>query len=320
MVEIGKIEKVNIRQVWKNEEKDFTPWLKENIGILAEKIGIGIEDVEIESSVGGFSADLIGVVEGSDNKIVIENQFGDTNHDHLGKLLTYISGKGAKVGVWIAEKFRDEHIATLEYLNENSRENGISFFGVEVFLKKIGNSPPAPELNIVVKPNLWQRTVSQRVLSDSEIKRNELRLEFFTKLADKYKEINPSWNRVTPQPYHWLGFGAGKTGFAFNWAFRSSGGYAFSIELYVDVKDAEENERLFNTLKSYKEDIEKEMGLKLDWQELPDSRACRIEYVIPTRVAFTKLTDKQKNDLIEWGVKHMKIFSGVLRKHIQKLD
>ena len=321
MVEIGKIEKVNLRDIWKNEERDFTPWLEKNIEILSEHIGIGIEDLRKEASIGTFSADLVGTSHETDDKVVvIENQFGDTNHDHLGKLITYISGKQAKIGIWIAEKFREEHIAALEYLNENEKENGISFFGVEICLKKIGNSPPAPEFDIIVKPNLWQRRISQESLSPNDIKRRELRLEFFTKLVNRYREINPSWNRVTPQPQHWLSFGAGKAGFGFGWTWKSSGGWAFSTELYIDVKDAEENKRLFESLKLNRENIEREMGFKLNWQELPDSRACRIEYSIPTGVPFTKLTEERKSELTEWGATHMKIFSEVLRKYIQKLE
>src|SRR5881628_1411205 len=108
--DLARISKVDIRTIWKNEERDFSPWLKKNISYLSEIIGEGIEDVELEQNVGKFSSDMFGRIEGMDKRVVIENQFGETDHDHLGKLLTYMSGKGAKIGVWIAEKFREEHV------------------------------------------------------------------------------------------------------------------------------------------------------------------------------------------------------------------
>jgi hypothetical protein len=137
---------------------------------VSELIGEDIEDIKQEESIGNYSADLIGKIVGSDDYIVIENQFGSTDHDHLGKLLTYSSGKGAKIGVWIAEEFNEQHLAALAYLNENMNAEGPSFFGIKIELKKIGNSLPAPELVVLVKPNSFQRNLSREVESESDRK------------------------------------------------------------------------------------------------------------------------------------------------------
>ena len=319
--QLGKIERVDIRTIWPNEERDFTPWLRDNIQSLSEKVQVGIEDIEIEQDVGDYSADMTGKVEGTDKIVVIENQYGETNHDHLGKLLTYLAGKGAKVGIWIAETFREEHIATLEYLNETSSTDGIALFGVELEAKRISDSKPAIEFTLAVRPNRWQREISQEPRSEADKKRHELRLGFFTKLADRYKELNPSWHRVKAQPQHWLSFSAGRSGFSFSWTWRMLGGFRFAIELYIDTGDSEENKTYFAELLQKKEEIEKQVGHKLDFQELSEKRASRIEVSSPpTGVPFTRLSDDKKRELVEWGAQTMLKFSTVLSKYVQALD
>lgn len=245
---IGKIENVDIRTLWPNEEHDFTPWLKDNISYLTDLIGTDIQDLENEESVGSYSADLVGKISGSNDEVVIENQFGQTDHDHLGKLLTYLSGKGAKIGIWIAEDFKEEHIAALEYLNDNTKHEGLSLFGIKIEVKKIGNSEPAPDFSIIVKPNEYKREISQEILSEADKRRNQLRLEFFTKLADRYKQLNPNWHKVKASENHWLSFGAGRTGFSYAWVFKSFGGEGtrFALELHIDQHDKEENKRIFD--------------------------------------------------------------------------
>jgi hypothetical protein len=319
-MELGRLEKVDIRSVWPNEEKDFTPWVEKNIELIANKIDVELEDVSRETRVGSFSADLVCKIVGTEKEAIIENQFGESDHDHLGKLLTYSSGREAKVAIWIAEKFRDEHVKALEYLNENSIDNGLSFFAIEITVKKIGDSKPAPELTIIIKPNKWAKDISSRPLSEKDIVRGKLRLEFFSKIAEEYKKLNPSWNKVKAQANHWLSFGSGKRGLNFGWVFRSTNGYRFALELYIDVNDEEENLSILNQLKNKKVEIESELGLAVDFQELPDSRACRVEASIPTGVPFTKLSDKQKGELINWGTKEMKKFSAIMQKHIQVID
>jgi len=319
-VRLGKIERVPIRSVWANEEHDFTPWVKENISLIADLIEQDIEDVENEITVGSYSADLVGKIVGTGELIVIENQFGETNHDHLGKLLTYLSGKNAKIGVWIAEKFRSEHIATLDYLNENVKSDGPSLFGIKIVMKRIGNSDPAPELVVIVKPNEYQREISQPILSESDKRRHKICLEFFTKLVDKYKELNPNWHKVKAQPDSWLAFTAGRSGFSYVWAFKMKNGPRFSIELYIDQRDQEENRRMLNELEKMRGDIEKELGFKVDFEELQDRRACKIEYSKSTSGPITKLTEAELQELINWGAEKMSVFSRVMSKYVRKLE
>jgi hypothetical protein len=318
--QLGKIQKVDIRTIWSNEERDFTPWLKDNVQLLSEKVGVGIEDLEIEQDVGKYSADMTGKVEGSDKIVVIENQYGETNHDHLGKLLTYLSGRGAKVGIWIAENFREEHIATLEYLNEMTSKDGIALFGVELQVRRIGDSKPAPEFTLVVKPNEWQRQISQEPESETDRRRANLRVEFFTKLFDRYKELNPDWHRVKAQPQSWISFSSGRPGFYYTWSWKSLGGYRFAVELYIEPGEPEQNKQYFRELLQKREEIEQQVGSKLDFLELPGRSESRIEMSMPTGVPFTKLSPDKKQELLEWGAQTMLKFSTTLSKYVHALD
>lgn len=270
---LGKIKQVNLKDAFEKEDKDFTPWLNKNIEILGEKLNIDIIDSNIEEKVGNFSCDITARDSDSNKIIIIENQFGATDHDHLGKILTYAAGKQAGIIIWIAENFREEHKKALEWLNENvDLEGGPSFFGVEIKLIKIENSPPAPDFRIVVKPNDWEKLVKMSSQTMSETAKKYL--EFYSKLADEYKRINSKWRKVKPLPQSWLSFGAGKSGLSFGWTFKSNN--RFAVELYIDTGDKNENERIFEEIEKYKEKIEEEIPEKISWEKLEEKKACRI--------------------------------------------
>jgi hypothetical protein len=313
---LGKIKQVNLKDVFEKEDKDFTPWLNENIEILGEKLNIDIIDSNIEEKVGNFSCDIIARDSDSNKIIIIENQFGTTNHDHLGKILTYSAGKQAGIIIWIAENFREEHKKALEWLNENvDPENGPSFFGVEIKLIKIENSPPAPDFRIVVKPNDWERMVKMSSQTMSETAKKYL--EFYSKLVDEYKKINPKWRKVKPQPQSWLSFGAGKSGLSFAWAFKSNN--RFAVELYIDTGDKNENERIFEEIEKYKEKIEKEIPEKISWEKLEEKKACRIAIYKSIKGPIKSISEKDHPTIIKWGAETMRVFSNVLSKYIKKI-
>jgi hypothetical protein len=316
-IEVGKIEHVDIRSVWAHEERNFTPWIKGHISVIAELIGHEIEDVESESNVGNYSADLVAKIARTEDLIVIENQFGQTDHNHLGKLLTYLSGKNAKIGVWIAEDFREEHIATLTYLNQNLKSDGPSLYGIKVEAKKIDNSRPAPEFIIVVKPNEFQRIISQESKTDQN--RHRIRIDFYTELINKYKELNPNWNKVKPNTTSWVSFSSGKPGFSYSWAFKLKNGSRFDIELYIDQHDQEQNKLALKQIGMMRADIEKELGFRLNFEELPDKRACRIDFSKITSGPITRLSENEKKGLVLWGAEKMTTFTKVMSKYIQKL-
>ena len=186
MVNLSRLEEIkDLRTVWPHEALDFTPWLSQddNIALLADAVGLDITVDETESSVGDFNVDIFASETGTDRKIIIENQLEDTNHDHLGKLITYASGKGAEVIVCIVRRARDEHRQAIEWLNQNTGLN-IGFFLVEIELWQIDDSPIAPKFNVVERPNDWAKQMKNVVnLSDTK----QLQLQFWQQLAEYIK-------------------------------------------------------------------------------------------------------------------------------------
>ena len=180
---LGKLEKVQIRSVWKKEDAHFTPWLgsEENIALLSETIGVELEVTSIEQRVGIFRADIICKDVDNDKIVLIENQFEYTDHKHLGQLLTYASGTQAVTMIWIAEHFTEEHRSVLDWLNRITDES-TDFFGIEVELYRIGNSEPAPKFNIVSKPNEWSRNLRRAARNVEMTETREIQLEYWQEL------------------------------------------------------------------------------------------------------------------------------------------
>ena len=162
---LGKLEEVqDLRSVWPNEAKDFTPWLSSNISRLGETLGIDIDVEETESAVGDFNVDIFAVDADTGKKIIIENQLEATDHDHLGKLITYAAGKAADLVIWVVKKARDEHKAAIEWLNNHTTED-IGFILCEIKLYRIGDSAIAPSFVVIEKPNDWAKEMKQQQAS-----------------------------------------------------------------------------------------------------------------------------------------------------------
>ena len=149
---------------------DFTPWLAEddNLTLLADAVGLEITVDETESSVGDFNVDIYATETGTDRKIIIENQLEDTNHDHLGKLITYASGKSADIVIWVVKRAREEHRSAIEWLNNHTDEN-IAFFLVEIKLYQIGSSDIAVKFEVVEKPNDWTKKIKRNTSNSSKL-------------------------------------------------------------------------------------------------------------------------------------------------------
>lgn len=267
---LGKIEKIyDLRTIWPHEARDFSKWLAEdeNLALLSETIGIDIALEERESSVGGFSVDLYATEEGTNRKIIIENQLEDTNHDHLGKIITYASGKGAEVVIWIVKRARDEHKQAIEWLNQHTDEN-VGFFLIEIELWKINDSVPAPKFNIVEKPNEWAKTM-KIVEGLSDLKK--MQLDYWQAFND-YAFANPEFRKVFSQrkaaPQHWYSLGVGSSvchiDFTVNTQKKRIG-----AEIYIS-----NNKDIYAKFVDKKAEIETELGLDVDWREA--EKDCRI--------------------------------------------
>lgn len=211
MPELGKIERVeDLRKIWSNEARDFTVWLArdENLTMLGEAVGMDINLEERESPVGSFSVDLFATEEGTGRKIIIENQLEDTNHDHLGKIITYAAGKEASVIIWIVKHARDEHRQAVEWLNQHTDEN-IGFFLLEIELWKINGSVPAPRFNVVERPNDWAKAMkASEGLSDTK-KTNLEYWEAFKKYAFNKTEFKEIFSERKAYPQGWYDLSVG---------------------------------------------------------------------------------------------------------------
>jgi hypothetical protein len=211
MIELGRMEKISeLREVWESEDGDFTPWLarEENLSLLADTIGIDLELEAQEQSVGPFRADILCKDTVTNNWVLIENQIEKTDHSHLGQILTYGAGLEATTIVWIAKSFTEEHRATLDWLNEITNNN-FNFFGLEIELWRIGNSPIAPKFNIVSKPNEWNERVSVDPIPNTPDKK--LRMDYWTAFIDYIHERDSTIKAGKPHAWHYLQFPIGRS-------------------------------------------------------------------------------------------------------------
>lgn len=307
MIELSKLVQIPLRDVWKHEALDFTQWLAlpENIENLSEVIGVDIINTQTEVGVGQFHVDILAEDE-SGRKIVIENQLEPTNHDHLGKIITYASGLQAEVIVWIVERAREEHEQAVNWLNENTTENA-NFFLLQIEAWKIGDSKPAPRFNIVAKPNDWAKTVKQSASGNSI---SDLKLHqqaFFERMIEYGKESAKyvkSWH--APRPQHWQNIRVGSSQAHLS-ATLNSKEQQVAMELYIP-----DNKELFHKLYAKKDDIEAKLGFTLDWQELPERKASRI--IVTHDGDF--LDESDSKELIKWLVETADSFTRVFPKYL----
>lgn len=313
-MELGRLTLVDIRDVWKSESSDFTPWLakKENLTLLADTLHLGELTLSAtEHDVGDFSADLIATDE-SGAQVLIENQLEQTDHRHLGQVLTYLAGLDgdAKI-IWIATKFRDEHRAAIDWLNANTISN-FDFFGVEIEVYRIGVSTSAPRFSVVAKPNDWTRTTKEKVRRISNDEQTESQVfyqNYWLELKSVFEESGETNKFPKPWARIWLPFGMGRTGFEIC-VYLMRNESKIRIELYMH-QNKMPPKQAFNLLLSQKAEIEKDAGKSLDWQKLSDKQASRIA-TYSENVDFENKEDwkRQHKWIIEELILFRKVFTG----------
>lgn len=254
---IGRLESVDIREVWPDEARDFTPWLASSQGLelLGEAIKAELEIVETEASVGPFNADLLARAVGEEEHlVVVENQFGKTDHDHLGKLLTYASGLKAKTIIWIAEVFTDEHRQAIDWLNQSSSDAPM-MFALEIEALRIGESLPAPHLRVVSSPNIW----AQAVRESHEVEPSATKLDqqkFWEEIRDEIRSRKSRLPARQARPQHWYEITIGRVGFHLTLTVNSRL-QRVGCELYLYGRQAKQ---AFDLLVADKARIEEELG------------------------------------------------------------
>lgn len=270
---LGKLQKVDPRDVWKHEAHDFTPWLASHLDMLGEAIGLELELVDREAGVGDFSADILAHDLGRDRVVVIENQLEPTDHSHLGQLITYAAGLEAAAVIWVSREFREEHRQALDWLNRGDGAD-TEYFGVVLELLKVDDSNPAVNFRLVASPNNWSRQ-SKRTTGVDEISgKRAAYQEFFQQLIDELREKHHFTNAKAGQPQNWYSFSSGVRGFSYGMSFAQSG--ELRSEVYIDLGDAGMNETAFDALEADKSKLEDVFGERLRWERLEGRRACRI--------------------------------------------
>lgn len=298
---LARLQRVDLRDIWKTEARDFTPWLarEENLGLLGDTIGLELELEAQEKSVGPFRADILCKDMSNDSWVLIENQLALTDHRHLGQILTYAAGLKAVTIVWIAERFTDEHQATIEWLNDITQEE-INFFGLEIELWQIADSPMAPKFNVVAKPNEWTKAGGAKRRDDSDTSpRKILQKEFWTEFR-KYVLSQKTFIKPTkPRPQHWMNIAIGRSKFHLS-AIIMVKEEAITVDLWIKGPSRYAHYKL---LEDEKEQIESEIGEKLIWYELPDKKSSHIrllhENIDPKKKADWKSIQQELLQMLE---------------------
>lgn len=257
----GRLEAQKVRDHWKDEARDFTPWLakESNLELLGETLGLSLELVGTEQRVGPFKADI--VASDGENTVIIENQLDATDHKHLGQLMVYAAGRGASTVVWVAKQVTDEYRKVIDWLNE---ETSVNFWALEVELWKIGDSPVAPKFNVVCEPN----ELTQPDLSGTKL----LQLEFWKGVGAYFEEHSAQFTSLEPQPSHSINLPIGTARAKVTMTALVSRSGRIGCELYINHSHSS---AIFEALADDKIGIEQELG-ELDWQPLPEKKACRI--------------------------------------------
>lgn len=312
---LSRLEEVELREVWPDEAQNFTPWLakEENLDLLAQTLNMELELEAQEIYVGDFRADIL--CRNTENPehetwVLIENQLRETNHKHLGQILTYSAGLDAHTVIWIAKKFREEHRAALDHLNEITDER-FRYFGVEIKVWKIGDSARAPQFEIVSSPNDWRREVSQEARRAETENFSPARLQrkkFWTQFHDYMTQIGSQLRLRERKSTRYIVFDIGRRGFAIAaWVnYRKR----LLIELYMTGKNAPAH---FHLLKEQCKEIENKFGDSLEWQEERHNVILWLDVVNPTDE-----TDWLNQH--EWLASKLELFDKVFRPRIKALN
>ncbi|CAN7183672.1 DUF4268 domain-containing protein [Rhizobium sp. LjRoot254] len=311
---LGKLITLSAKSVWLYEAQTFTPWLAQNLDLLGEALGIGeLELKSTEVPAGEFRLDILAEDDGG-NPVLIENQFGKTDHGHLGQLITYMaSQRKDATAIWIAETIREDHRAAIDWLNATTKD-GFDFFAVEVEALQIGDSDPAPFFRVVAQPNNWTRAVAAKVTADSDnADRHIIRMKYWNSFSAYLKQHDPSFAVRADNRDHWHEFKIGRSGFAIS-ATINTKKRRVGVELYMH---RDPFKTAIKTLEKDRLLIEQQIGSQLEWQELPGKKASRIAlYRIDTDPA-----DEGGFDVVHaWMLDKMQKFRAAFALRIKNLN
>jgi len=313
--EFASLEPQDVRQYWEHEEYDFTPWLADEIETegasdLEDVLGLDVEIIEREKSVGKYNVDIYAQVVDDGRTIVIENQLQDSDHDHLGKAIAYAAGVDADIIVWLAPAFNDEHRDAMQWLNENTRE-GIDLFAIRLEVWRIESSPPAVRFNAIEQPSEWKEKAQRSRGELSE--RDQLREEFWTAFRDQIEEASTPLSSRKPYPSHYYSNPIGV------------GGYHMSF--YIDEDESELGLELifeddaegFEELRDHAEELERELDADLYWGELRETRTGKMRSELEVKRDADIEDREQWDEYFDWMLEQGRRFHEVFPERLRQL-
>ncbi|MCL1926719.1 MAG: DUF4268 domain-containing protein [Syntrophorhabdaceae bacterium] len=307
-IELGTLKTVDIRKIWPSEPGDFTPWLADNIKQLSDILEREIEIIQKEYAVGGFSADIVAKDLSSSSVIVIENQYGASDHKHLGQILLYCAGVNASCVIWIAESFKDEHRKTIEWLNNNTMD-GIEFYAIQLEIIQIDDSRPVPLFKAIESP---KKNKAIQITENSDTQ--ERYRQYFQILIDELREKHKFTNAKVGQPQNWYAFSSENSKiYTYNASFALND--RARVEIYLDSGDKDKNKDIFDKLFAEKEAIGKKFSSDIKWERLDDKRACRIAVYIDGHI---NLDTEELTKIKEWSIEKLLKFKEVFPEYIKK--
>jgi hypothetical protein len=281
--------------VWRHEALDFTPWLLQNADVLSDLLGMDLVLEAAEHPVGGFSLDLIGRDEATGQVVIVENQLDESDHTHLGQILTYAAGTRPTTIVWVTTGFRPEHRAALDWLNERTDES-TRFFGVEIEVVRIGDSAPAPAFKLVAQPNDWGKQVKAAAQPGGMTERTQMYLDFWTKFSERLRAKHPTWTRSLSSKSSWFGMSAGVGNVNWVLTFNSKG---LGVQLEFVSPDPAINTARLEALALRREEMESAFGAPLTWEPMEEYKSARVStYGAIADVAQVDLWDER----IDWFI------------------
>ena len=309
MSALGKLQSIEPREQWPNEAQDFTPWLASDQGLdhLNAALGMDLEVIDTEVMVGNYRADIVAQDVTSSHKVVIENQLDPTDHDHIGKLITYAAGVSAVTIVWVARTIREEHRRAIEWLNDNTSSD-IEFYAIEIELWRIGESLPAPRLSVVAEPNIQVRAIRRMETSKTQ----NLYFEFWDTFLQFMKEAGEPFGRRKPSYAHWYYVSIGRSGATIDLTVRKSK-CDIGCELELSMP---EKQQFFNMLNGEREAIESVIGSELEWLSMEDKKSSRI--VNRADIDINQAENWQ--NAFEWYIKQIKLFKTAFEDRVKGFE
>ena len=288
-MKLGKLKEIDIRKVWGHEQYDFSKWLstEENIKELGDTLNLSLTDIETEKLVGAYRCDILCKDELTGKTVLIENQLEKTNHDHLGKIITYASGLDASVVVWIVSAARDEHASAIEWLNKHT-DDDLSFFLIEVHVFTIGESAPAPQFKVIEQPNDFAKKAKNMANSPNLNNSQAKRLEFWNRFNEVIEERGKPFNKRKATTDHWYSVAIGSSDCHISVDLVNRD-HKIRVGLWIaDSKD------LFDRLYAHKQEIETNLGMHLNWDRLDNKKAS----VICTYISGLDFNDQSNYDIL----------------------